>query len=86
MRSAIFLLSSLLAMSAAAVEDAPNETLSDASLFASLNIMAVPVGEKGIILKDSQECLWVVRNDGEILSLVALTGEKADKQLCGARP
>lgn len=87
MRAVVLLVASLFAVTAFAAEDGrEKDRISDASLYSSLNIMAVPVGEQGMILKDGQECLWVVRNQGEVLTLVALTGDETGEQLCAKKP
>jgi hypothetical protein len=55
-------------------------------LFNALNIMAVPIGEKGMILKDAKGCLWVVKNSKDTPLLVAILAENSDSPLCEEKP
>lgn len=51
-------------------------------MFNALNIVAVPIGEKGMVLKDAKGCLWVIRNTKDTPLLAAVLGEDNSEPLC----
>lgn len=55
----------------------------DQQVFSALNIMAIPIGPKGMVVKDDQNCLWLIKNTGGVPHLVAVLGESTGAPLCG---
>lgn len=79
MRTLALVLTALFA-SQVVGEDKP--PVDDAKLLANLNIIAVPIGEKGMIIKDEKGCMWVLKNAQPAPQLVAIIGEETQKPLC----
>lgn len=78
----LMVLGLLAAMDTTHAEDKP--PMDDSHMFDALNIMAVPIGDRGMILKDSNGCLWVAKNAKGVPQLVAIQSETSGKPLCEA--
>ncbi|MGI0646872.1 hypothetical protein ACRCPS_17805 [Pseudomonas aeruginosa] len=63
-----------------AAREKPQPT--DQQVFSALNIMAIPIGPKGMVIKDDHNCLWVVKNAAGVPQLAAVLGESTGKPLC----
>lgn len=82
------LLMFLIAGSALAAEEAGGGSVdkpmpTDQQVFTALNLMAIPIGPKGMVIKDHDNCLWVLKNSDGVPRLAAVLGETSGKQLCG---
>lgn len=63
-------------------EDGEKAGRDDGAMFKALNIMAVPIGEKGMVVKDNEGCLWVLKNGQGAPMVIAVLGEEDRKPLC----
>lgn len=72
----------ILMMASLTAHAEKKEPLDNAQMFKALNIMAVPIGEKGMLLKDEKGCLWVIKNTKGTPILAAVLGEDSQEPLC----
>lgn len=74
---------SLPAQAVEASEEGKSKPLpTDQQVFSALNIMAIPIGPKGMVIKDDHNCLWVLKNAAGVPQLAAVLGESTGKPLC----
>lgn len=58
----------------------------DNKLLSNLNNIAVPIGEKGMVIKDDKGCMWVLKNADPAPQLIAVVGEETKSHLCTKKP
>ena len=61
---------------------AVKEPLSDKLLLSKLNIIAIPIGPKGMVIKDDKGCMWMISNTDDGPKLHAVIGEEEKAPLC----
>ncbi|EPJ7983265.1 hypothetical protein [Pseudomonas aeruginosa] len=80
----------LLVCSSSAMADEPAvkrpAPMTDEALFAALNIMAVPLGPKGMVVKDDKGCLWMIKNAEGVPQLAAVLTQDTGESLCQSEP
>lgn len=83
MRGLIYLFCALF-IAAAFADEKPADD--DNKLLNNLSIIAVPIGEKGMIIKDDKGCMWVLKNADLAPQLIAVVGEETKSHLCTKKP